>query len=118
MAHHVEYRQWPFLTGEEFEVACAYFDKRYIQAKLGPTRKVFKISLQRTLTTGACSVEIIRLLQLPGDEEDLIRQLEKLGGGGTPALSGQTDVEMAEEEDDVSGIDEWCTSINLGTRKL
>jgi hypothetical protein len=96
---HCGYRQWPFLTLEEFEVACAHFDQRYIQAKLGPTRKIFKISQRRTLTTGATYVEIVRLLQLSEDQDDLIRQLENLRGGA-PAVSEQMDIDMATAEDE------------------
>ncbi|KAG0650628.1 Ubiquitin-conjugating enzyme ATG10 [Hyphodiscus hymeniophilus] len=101
MAHHEDYRQWPFLTPEEFELTCALFDKRYIQAKLGPTRKNFKINTRRTLTTGTTSIEIIRLLQLPEEEDDLLRQFAKLGGGA-PDVSGDIaiDIAMADEEED------------------
>lgn len=110
MAHHGEYRQWPFLTQDEFELVCALFDQRYIQARLGPTRKIYKVSPRRTLTTGASYIEIVRLLQLPEDQDDLVRQLGKLSGGGDP-ISSQMDIDIAnaEEEDEVGD-----TSFNDG----
>ncbi|KAG4414992.1 hypothetical protein IFR04_011866 [Cadophora malorum] len=81
MGHHDDYRQWPFLNQEEFELACAFFDQRYVRAKLGPTRKVFKIRSRRVATTGNSYIEILRLLQPPDDADDLSRALEMLGGG-------------------------------------
>ena len=103
MAHHGNYRQWPFLAEDEFELACAHFDQRYIQAKLGPTRKIFKICPRKALTTGATYIEIIRLLQLPEDHNDLILQFEKLSGGGE-LVTSQMDIDTAaaEEEDEVT----------------
>jgi ubiquitin-like-conjugating enzyme ATG10 len=100
MAHHSEYRQWPFLTPQEFDVACSYFDRRYIQAKLGPVRKIFKISHHRSLTTAASYVEILRLLQLPKDPTGLIRLLEKLGAESVVSEVMDIDTPMAEEQDD------------------
>jgi ubiquitin-like-conjugating enzyme ATG10 len=102
MAHHGNYRQWPLLTEDEFELACAYFDQRYIQAKLGPTRQIFKISPRRALTTGATYIEIIRLLHLPEDHDDLLVQFDKLTGGEKPVASQMDiDIATAEEEDEV-----------------
>ena len=101
MVHHGGYVQWPFLTQEEFELACAHFDQKYIQAKLGPTRKAFKVAPRRTITTGATYIEIIRLLQLLDAPDDLVCEMAKLGAG-EPVFS-QVDIDMAdaEEEDDV-----------------
>ena len=81
MGHHDDYRQWPFLNQEEFELACAFFDQQYVQAKLGPTRKIFKIRSRRVATTGNSYIEILRLLQPPDDADDLSRALEMLSGG-------------------------------------
>jgi ubiquitin-like-conjugating enzyme ATG10 len=80
MSHRGEYRQWPFLNQEEFELACAFFDQKYVRASLGPTRQIFKIRQRRTMTTGISYLEILRLLQLPEDEDDLSLALAKLGG--------------------------------------
>jgi ubiquitin-like-conjugating enzyme ATG10 len=90
-----EYAQYPFLTPSEFELACAFFDQRYIQAKLGPTRQIFKIRLRRTLTTGESYIEILRLLDLKDGDDglgDLAAAIGRLGGG---------DVEMGDEDEDM-----------------
>ncbi|TVY42287.1 hypothetical protein LSUB1_G001045 [Lachnellula subtilissima] len=81
MAHGGDYRQWPFLTTEEFELVCAFFDQKYVKAELGPTRKIFKIRLRRTLTTGSSYIEILRLLHLPEENDDLSLAFEKLNSG-------------------------------------
>jgi ubiquitin-like-conjugating enzyme ATG10 len=97
MSHRSEYAQYPFLTPSEFELACAFFDQRYIQAKLGPTRQIFKIRLRRTLTTGESYIEILRLLDLKGgdgEEDELVAMIGKLG-------SGEGDVEMKDEDEDM-----------------
>jgi ubiquitin-like-conjugating enzyme ATG10 len=96
MSHRAEYAQYPFLAPSEFELACAFFDQRYIRAKLGPTRQIFKIRLRRTLTTGESYIEILRLLNLKDDDDgvgdELAAAIGRLGGG---------DVEMRDEDEDM-----------------
>jgi ubiquitin-like-conjugating enzyme ATG10 len=104
MSHHDEYRQWPFLTQEEFELACAFFDQKYIRAKLGPKRRMLKIRPRRAATTGASFIEILRLIQLPEDEGDLSRALEKLGG----------DVSTSEYEMEIDSRSEDADEVSVG----
>lgn len=107
MSHfHDEFQQWPFLNQEEFELACAFFDQRYVRASLGPTRQIFKIRSRRTLTAGTSYIEILRILQLPEDEDELSLALAGLGKiGGNIDLGNSTDVEMIEEDgDEVSNV--------------
>src|ERR1700712_1975430 len=102
--HRGEYRQWPFLTEEEFELACAFLDRRYIRAKLGPARKNLKLRIGRTATTGACFIEILRLLQPPQEDDDLLLALSNLSSGCAPISAPSLEADMMEEdEDDVSG---------------
>lgn len=102
MAHGGDYRQWPFLTPEEFELVCAFFDQRYVKAELGPTRKVFKIRLRRTMTTGSSYIEILRLLRLPEENDDLSLAFQKLNNGHDgPGV--EIDMLAAEDADQVSG---------------
>ncbi len=81
MAHRDNYRHWPSLTEEEFELSCHFFDQSYVQAHLGPSRKILKIRLRRTMTSGQTYIEIVRLLQPPEDPDDLSLAMAKLGGG-------------------------------------
>ncbi|PQE12743.1 autophagy 3 protein [Rutstroemia sp. NJR-2017a BBW] len=100
MTHRQEYRQWPFLTEEEFELACALLDRRYIRAKLGPVRKNLKLRVAHTATTGTCYVEILRLLLPPKDEDDLSNALEKLSSGYAPRSAPSLEVEMMDDDGD------------------
>ncbi len=105
MSHRGDYRQWPFLTQEEFELACAFFDQKYVRASLGPIRQIFKIRSRRTATTGSSYIEIIRLIQLPQDEDDLSSALAKLGKDRGDFISGN-DVEMDTTEEDADEVSE------------
>lgn len=101
MSHHDEYRQWPFLTQEEFELACAHFDQKYVQAELGPTRRIFKIRHRRNLTTGTSYIEILRLLSLPDDDDELAIAFGKMGGDSSTAPHMEID-SSEEDKDEVS----------------
>ncbi|KAI9650174.1 hypothetical protein NHQ30_000187 [Ciborinia camelliae] len=99
-AYRDEYRQWPFLTEEEFELACAFLDRRYIRAELGPARKNLKLRMGRTATTGSCFVEIIRLLQPPQDDDELLLALSNLSSGHAPVSAPSLEVDMMDEDED------------------
>lgn len=100
MAHHEEYQQWPFLNEEEFELACAYFDHRYVKANLGPTRRIFKICHRRLATTSGSYIEILRLIQLPEEPDDLSSMLEKLGGSGHVTVEEHMNIDSKNEDED------------------
>ncbi|KAG4442280.1 hypothetical protein IFR05_002204 [Cadophora sp. M221] len=120
MARQDDYRQWPFLNQEEFELACAFFDQKYVRAKLGPTRKIFKIRSRRVATTGNSYIEILRLLQPPDDEDELSQALGMLGGGGG-GLGGlsdaKDDVDMMVDTVDEDGDQEALRPVST-TNKL
>lgn len=101
ISHRDDYRQWPFLTSEEFELACAYFEQRYVSARLGPTRNVLKISSRRTATAGECYIEILRLLALSEDTDDLSLALSKLGHSENLVTEVNMDMDMNEVVDPV-----------------
>lgn len=90
-----DYKQWPFLDQEEFDLACAFFDQRYVRASMGPSRQIFKIRHRRALTTNTSFLEILRLLQLPDNDNGLSDIFGKMGGD----LLSSKDVEMEEIED-------------------
>ena len=89
-----DYKNFPFLTPSEFELAVTFFDQRYVRARLGPTRQIFKIRQRRTLTTGVTYLEILRLLKLPEEDEGLASALGRLLGGGDDVKGGEEDVVM------------------------
>jgi ubiquitin-like-conjugating enzyme ATG10 len=100
MAHHDEYQHWPFVTLEEFELACHFFERSYIQAKLGPSRRSFKVNLRRVATTGDTYMEILRLLQPPEDEDELSLALSKLGTGEDYSAGIEAETSMVDEDED------------------
>ena len=102
MSHHDEYRQWPFLTQEEFELACAFFDRTYVRAELGPTRRIFKVRHRRNATSGTSFIEILRLLSLPDEDVDLVAALGKLGGD--PSTVSLMEIDSNNEDEDAVSI--------------
>ncbi|KAF8863369.1 hypothetical protein BDZ45DRAFT_738343 [Acephala macrosclerotiorum] len=104
MAHHDEYRQWPFLNEEEFDLACAFFDRKYVRAHLGPTRNIFKIRHRRIATTGSSYVEILRLLQLPKEPDELSALLEGLGGGWGESAGSEMQMDSKDEDADQEAL--------------
>jgi ubiquitin-like-conjugating enzyme ATG10 len=101
MAHHNDYRHWPFVTQEEFELACHFFDQIYLRAKLGSSRKTFKIRLHRTMTTGQTYIEILRLLQPPDNDDELSLALSQLGTDESSHLVLSTGMMIDEDGDKV-----------------
>lgn len=114
MAHRDGYRQWPSLTAEEFELACHFFDQNYVRAHLGPSRKILKIRLRRSMTFGQCYIEIIRLLQPPEDLHDLSDLLAKLGGDDGSSMDTAMNT-IDEDADMVCGV-EISSDENITTK--
>lgn len=91
---------FPFLTAEEFEEACHYFDRRYRQAKMGMKRMKWKLKIQTALNvlfdyqdTSRCLLEITQTLLDTGSEVDL-----DLDGLDLTGLASSADQEMMEAE--------------------
>jgi len=91
---------WPFLNPQKVELGFTISDQRYINAMLVFIRQIFKIRSRRTLTTGNSYIEILRLLQLPKDEDDLSLSLAKLNGGGVEVEEEDMDMDTTDEEAD------------------
>lgn len=98
---------FPQLTPEEFNEACHFFDRKYIAATLGPERKAWKMSLQRSLLTGEAFLVVLRPLDVGGstdgtqDLSDLLELLSWGGEGGGMLDAANIDVD-AEMNDSVS----------------
>lgn len=70
-----EYRDYPLLTSDEFELACHYLESRYTNANLGQARRSFKLRLQRSLTGGTSYLTIatpIALALADGSIDELL----------------------------------------------
>lgn len=78
MTHHVNYMHWPFLSQEEFELACSSLNQRYIQAKQKSNSLTFKLTHRYIAASGSSYIQIIRLLQPALDVTGLSNALAKL----------------------------------------
>ncbi|OBT90123.1 hypothetical protein VE02_00892 [Pseudogymnoascus sp. 03VT05] len=90
-----EYRDYPFLTPDEFELACHYLESIYINANLGQARRKFKLRLQRSLTGGPSYVTIATPITIADGSID-----ELLGMGFLSASEGAD-----EDMDGLQGMD-------------
>lgn len=109
-----EFRNYPFLTGEEFAEVCHHLERRYCQATLGPVRRQWKLRVCSALNTSFSLgpeyntyIQIIRPLDGELDDGDLSKFLDNFSFDGRPG-SAQTESEegsdmmRAEEADEVS----------------
>lgn len=107
------FKDFPFLTPDEFSEVCHHFDSQYCRATLGPLRQRWKLRLCTALdTTFASGVEyttylqIIRPLETTLDCGDLSSILDKfsfMNGSSERDALGLDDEAMidAEESDEV-----------------
>lgn len=101
MTHHVNYVHWPFVSQEEFDLACAYLNQRYIQAKQKTNRISFKISCRFIASTRSSYIQVVHLLQPPGDVADLSKALEKLKFIEYQSSEYEHDKNYIDEENDI-----------------
>jgi ubiquitin-like-conjugating enzyme ATG10 len=72
---------YPFLTQEEFSLACHLLDQKYIAATLGQERQVFRLRLQHTLLNDSVSVSITKPIDVSKNDISLSLDLQSLGWG-------------------------------------
>ena len=95
-------RNHPFLTQEEFSLACHLLDQKYIAATLGQERQAFRLRLQHSLPTGSISISIIKPIDVSKNDISLSLDLQSLGWGDkTVTTDTLMDVD-AEDADTVS----------------
>jgi ubiquitin-like-conjugating enzyme ATG10 len=102
MALHDEICNFPFLTQEEFSLACHLLDRKYITATLGQERRAFRLSLQHSLLNDSLSICITTPIDVSKNDISLSLDLQALGWGDEKA-AGNTLMDVdAEEADSVS----------------
>jgi len=109
-----EFRDYPFLTPDEFTEICHRLDRRYRQATLGPVRRRWRLSACTALSTAfalnaeyATFIQITRPLEGEHDDGDLSTCLSGFSFDPEPALGlDSVDDEKMEtdEADDASAI--------------
>ncbi|KXX74933.1 Ubiquitin-like-conjugating enzyme ATG10 [Madurella mycetomatis] len=104
-----EFRNYPFLTGEEFAEVCHHLERRYCQATLGPVRRQWKLRACSALNTSFSLgpeyntyIQIIRPLDRELDDGDLSKFLDNFSFDDRPG-SAQTE---SEEDSDMMKAEE------------
>lgn len=103
-----EFKNYPFLTLEEFAEACHQLDRKYVQAKLGPVRRQWKLRVNTALIMAftpaaeySTYIQIIRPLEVDLDDGNLSAALDKLSFDAThdtETASMEADEQMLEAE--------------------
>lgn len=103
-----EFKNYPFLTPEEFAEACHQLDRKYIQAELGPLRRQWKLRVNTALIMAftpaaeySTYIQIIRPLEVDLDDGNLSAALDKLSFDAThdtETASMEADEQMLEAE--------------------
>lgn len=113
MSWSTDFKNYPFLTGEEFAEVCHHLDRRYCQAKLGPLRRQWRLKVCTALNTSfTLGPEYVTYLQISRpldgelDDGDLSVCLDGFSFGDRSkddAMDIEAEREMiaAEEADDV-----------------
>jgi ubiquitin-like-conjugating enzyme ATG10 len=93
---------YPFLTQEEFSLACHLLDQKYIAATLGQERQAFRLRLQHSLLNDSVSVSITKPIDVSKNDISIELDLQALNWGneyGTDML-----MDFDAEDTDVVGI--------------
>jgi hypothetical protein len=78
MGSHYEPSNYPFLTKEEFGLACHLLDQKYIAAALGDERRNFRLRLQYSMISDSVSVSITKPIDISNKDISDILDLEGL----------------------------------------
>ena len=107
-----DFKNYPFLTGEEFTEVCHHLDRRYCQAKLGALRRQWRLrvctALNMSFSLGPeynTYLQIVRPLEGELDDGDLSTCLENFSFGETMDLEADKDLMAAEDGDEVRSIE-------------
>lgn len=101
-----DFKNYPYLSPEEFAEVCHHLDRRYSHATLGPVRRQWKLRVCRALDLAFLSsvdyttyLQIIRPLEGELDDGDLSKFLDDFSFGGENKDTASTeDQDMMEAE--------------------
>jgi ubiquitin-like-conjugating enzyme ATG10 len=71
----------PFLTQEDFSLACHLLDQKYIAATLGQERRAFRLRLQHSLLNDSVSISITKPIDASKNDISLSLDLKALSWG-------------------------------------
>lgn len=93
---------YPFLSQEEFGLACHLLDQKYIAAALGQERRAFRLRLQHSLPNNSLSICITKPIDVSKNDISLSLDLQALGWGDDKAAGDSLMDIDGEEADSVS----------------
>jgi ubiquitin-like-conjugating enzyme ATG10 len=105
LVRYEEFQNYPFLTAEEFELACHYLDSKYTHASLGKKRRIFKLRVQRSLTDSNPYITITTPIDVAdgGIDELLSLGFLSTADDGDADMDGIQNMDVVgEDEDSVS----------------
>ena len=108
--HHSSFKNYPYLTPEEFTEAVHHLDSRYCRATLGPVRRQWRLRACTALNTSSSFtvlgpeyntyIQVIRPLEsLSLGNDDLSRYLDQFSFGDDTDGGDEGDKEMMEVEE-------------------
>lgn len=106
LVRYDEFQDYPFLTAEEFELACHYLDSRYTHASLGNKRRAFKLRVQRSLIYGTPYISIATPIDIADDGVDELLSLGFMTttNAADADMDGLQNMDVEGEEDDAVGL--------------
>ena len=120
-----DFKNYPFLTGEEFAEVSHHLDRRYCQATLGPVRRQWKLRVCSALNTAFelgpeynTYIQIVRSLEGELDDGDLSKFLDNFSfndprDSSQPETEADSEMMEAEEADQVrSQLSQECLEIS------
>ena len=103
MAFHNEVANYPFLTKEEFNLACHLLDQKYITAILGPERRAFRLRLQYSMVNDSVSVSITKPIDISRNDINLSLDFSGLNWGEDHTTSENL-MDVDAENADIVGL--------------
>ncbi len=92
---------YPFLTQDEFSLACHFLDQKYITATLGRERQSFRLLLQKSLLNNSVSISITKPIDVSKNDISLAMDLQALSWGDE---SGDNDTLMDIDAEDADSV--------------
>jgi hypothetical protein len=78
MISQIQAYNYPFLSTEEFNLACHFLDQKYIAASLGVERRKFQLCLQHTLVSDLVFISITKPVDVSCHDVDLELEFNSL----------------------------------------
>ena len=105
---------YPFLTEEDFSLACHLLDQRYITATLGQERRAFRLRIQHSMISDSAYITITRPIDISKNDTSLSLDLQTLSWGGEDEVMMDTLMDVDAENADFVRIRTFQTHSQEG----